>query len=903
MRPRASPGPAGPVAGEGLIGQVIADRYRLLALVGEGGMGAVYKAEHVRMGKALALKLLRGDFAREPGAVERFRAEARIVSRLSHPHTIAVFDFGEIAPGEGFYLAMEYVPGQDLAAVLREARRLPEPRAIAIGQQVLGSLAEAHDAGVVHRDMKPANVMLLGTPGDEDFVKVLDFGIAKLRDEKGAATTHAEAIVGTPSYLAPEQARGDAVDGRADLYALGCLLYELVAGRPPFVAASPMAVVAAHLNQEPLPLGQVAPGVSRRFAEVVHRAMAKRADDRFPSADAMRRALLAAGERTGPSRREPAPVAAVTGELEIANRDDFRALDRVALRRAPRLLPLAALLVLAGLGAAAYRWQAIYGLAAVRFPALAAAVPAQLRPSDRYDGREHEPNDVPARANVLPLPAGPDGRAAGGVASVRGFVGAKLDGATGDVDLYRIDLPPGPPRAVLVAEWHGEGEPAQGIRGLDVALALNRARPGDPGGPAPLVATADRGGPGAPERLAAAIEGGTYWLAVRERHDEATGPVEKPSDAYVLTVRLADPEPGAELEPDDGPDRVEVAHEGYREWLAVAERNPLAAGQRLRGDTRPEDPDALAVVAVPGGAPAAVALVPDAGLALEVRRWAPDALDLGAPRAGDRVRFAPAGEGAPGEVLLVQLPEAPRVGAPVLLLVRGAKGAGGYAALALGAAAGSLDEARALFRALVDARRAPAALALAAAVARAVPPAPGRSALLVEAGRLAESVAASLADAALAEYGPASALLAAPIFEKDADGRAVYRGALEALARGEGPEADEAALRRVRLEPPCAPAEVAARAAAFLERSPAPAPPLLVAARTWRARALEEAFWAGGGADPALRASAVEAWRAVEGSEGIGALAALAASSRAVALAAQEPSRAGAGALCPLAVE
>src|SRR5512138_389019 len=220
------------------IGRVIADRYRLIAQIGEGGMGSVYKAEHIRMGKALALKILHGDFSSDASAVERFRAEAQIVSRLSHPHTIGVFDFGEIDRGGGFYLAMEYVPGKDVATVLRESGPLPEPRAAEIGQQVLGSLAEAHDAGIVHRDMKPGNVMLMQTRSGEDFVKVLDFGIAKLRDESASAasTTSAGAIVGTPNYLAPEQARGDPVDARADLYAVGCLLHELLAGRPPFQA-------------------------------------------------------------------------------------------------------------------------------------------------------------------------------------------------------------------------------------------------------------------------------------------------------------------------------------------------------------------------------------------------------------------------------------------------------------------------------------------------------------------------------------------------------------------------------------------------------------------------------------------------------------------------------------------
>jgi eukaryotic-like serine/threonine-protein kinase len=198
-------GAAAATATNALIGAVIADRYRLLALIGEGGMGAVYKAEHIRMGKALAVKILRGDFAHDPAAAARFRTEAQIVSRLSHPHTIAVFDFGEIEDVGGFYLAMEYVPGKDLAQAIRDEGPFPEARAAAVGGQILGSLAEAHEAGVVHRDMKPGNVMLMQTRPGEDFAKVLDFGIAKLRDEApSSSSTSAGVIVGTPSYLAPE---------------------------------------------------------------------------------------------------------------------------------------------------------------------------------------------------------------------------------------------------------------------------------------------------------------------------------------------------------------------------------------------------------------------------------------------------------------------------------------------------------------------------------------------------------------------------------------------------------------------------------------------------------------------------------------------------------------------------
>ncbi len=548
--------------------RVIANRYRLLDLVGEGGMGVVYKAEHIRMGKALALKILRGDFAREPGAVERFLAEARIVSRLSHPHTIAVFDFGEIdAVGSGFYLAMEYVHGKDLCTVLSESGPLLEQRVAEIGQQILGSLAEAHDAGIVHRDVKPGNVMLMQTRSDEDFVKVLDFGIAKLRDAgteavlladpaaPSATVTGVGAIMGTPNYLAPEQARGGPIDARSDLYAVGCVLYELATGKPPFVAPSPLAVVAAHLHEEPPPLTAQAPGLSRRFAEVIHRALRKSPGERFGTADAMREALAQACEPTGSRALVPARALDVTGGLGIASREDFAEFERHvrALRRRRVLAPVTALVAIAALGLAAWRWPDVYAFGAARAPRIAAALPAALRPEALLGGEEHEPNDVPGRANPLRIPPGPDGRPGAGVAAVRGQIGAKLSDVAGDVDIYRIEIPATEGRKVLVAAWRGE-RPGEGIRGLDVALSLNRERgPDDVRPSAPLVATANRAGPGRPETLVAAVEPGVHYLSVREQHDESTGPVEKPTDWYVLEVRVADPELGQELEPNDEP--------------------------------------------------------------------------------------------------------------------------------------------------------------------------------------------------------------------------------------------------------------------------------------------------------------------------------------------------------------
>jgi serine/threonine-protein kinase len=562
----AAPDATGDSAAQAWVGQVVADRYRLLERMAEGGMGQVWKAEHVRMGKALALKLLHERFARDAAAVARFKAEAQIVSRLSHPHTIAVFDFGEL-PACGFYLAMEYVRGVDLAALLRERGPMPEARAAGLAVQVLGSLAEAHASGVVHRDVKPANVMVMESP-EGDFVKVLDFGVAKLR----GAETSERVVLGTPSYLAPEQARGADVDGRADLYALGAMLYELVAGRPPFVAPTALAVVAAHVHERPRPLAEVA-RVTPAFAALVGRALAKRPEDRFPSAEAMRAALLSPAADRGavakpaprPAPRPPpaappprpagplCPVAQVEApggtlvvpvppppSLELASRDDFAAYER-SLRRNRLAGPAVALAIVTLGGAVAWRWSALYPAIARAAPRVAAALPLQLRPPDLWDGQEHEPNDTPAHANLLRLEPPPSGGGPGGEGVIWGYVGVGGAGPA-DVDVYRIEVPPGAPLS-LVAEWSAAGDAERGLVGVDVALSLNR----DAGpGPAPLVARSDADGAGRARRLSARVDPGTHWLAVREKRAPGAAPGPRAAGPYALRVRLVERAPETE---------------------------------------------------------------------------------------------------------------------------------------------------------------------------------------------------------------------------------------------------------------------------------------------------------------------------------------------------------------------
>ncbi|HSB19223.1 MAG TPA: protein kinase [Anaeromyxobacteraceae bacterium] len=818
------------------LGQVIAERYRLTALLGEGGMGAVFRAEHVRMGKALAVKLLRGGFARDRAAAERFQAEARIVSRLSHPHTIAVFDFGDLGSGEGFYLAMEYVAGKDLAAVLREQGRLPEPRAASIAEQLLDSLSEAHGAGIVHRDVKPANVML-AEAGGADFVKVLDFGIAKLRDAAGGGSdTTRGAIIGTPSYLAPEQARGEEIDARADLYAVGALLYELVSGRCPFVSRSPMAVVQAHLTQQPPPLRLAAPWVSEELAAVVHRALEKEPGRRFQSAAEMRRALLALpalarqGARPGP----PPPREA----SDLANRADFEEFESQMrrLRRGGAAAPVAVALALLLGAAAVWRWPAIQPVLERGLSRAVRLLPASLRPADRLGGRVREPGEAMRRAIPLVLPPGPDGRPAGGPAVVRG----RLGGDAGGADVYRLEVPDSGRARVLVAEWGGAA-PGEGIPGVAVALALNRDG-GGAGRPAPLVAQSAPGAPGRPQRLAALVEPGVHYLAVRELRAPGAAPAERPAAGYRLRVLLADPVPGEELEPDDDPGPAERR---YPQWRALAERNPLGEGGRIEGQTAEDDADTFSVAPRgEAGRPELVAAIPAPDLALTAQLWLPDPDDLDPAARGERERFAEAGQGEPGELVVVRLDPPPDARAPALVRLRALSGEGAYQILALGPGSASGALVRARVEALAAAGQGPQALELAAAYARGIPEGAGRTAVLAAAGRLAERLAPSLSPLDLRDYERASRRLGLAVFEPAAGG-VRYGSAFESLAEGSGGAEEEALFRAASRVLPCTPDEVRRRAEAFLSRFPRS--PRAPAARLQLARALEEQYWQGGG--------------------------------------------------------
>ncbi|HKU45084.1 MAG TPA: serine/threonine-protein kinase [Polyangiales bacterium] len=271
---------------DSLVGVTLDGRYRILRVIGEGGMGVVYEALHVVIEKHVAVKVLRHTFTSRPDVVERFRQEAKSASRIGHPNIIDVSDFGE-TPSGASYIVMEMLTGEDLADILARERVLAPARAVRIVYQVARALDATHRKGIVHRDLKPENVYLIAVDGVSDVVKVVDFGVAKMSDLEnvvgGRKLTRTGMLFGTPEYMSPEQAAGKPFDHRVDIYALGAIFFELLTGRVPFEGENFMEVLAKH-GSEPVPaLREVNPGtrVSRELEAVVMRALEKDPADRY----------------------------------------------------------------------------------------------------------------------------------------------------------------------------------------------------------------------------------------------------------------------------------------------------------------------------------------------------------------------------------------------------------------------------------------------------------------------------------------------------------------------------------------------------------------------------------------------------------------------------------------------
>jgi eukaryotic-like serine/threonine-protein kinase len=283
--------------GDEYIGKTLAKKYRVEALIGEGGMGKVYRARQLALDKPVVLKVLRQSLLSDERTVARFQREAKAASRLNHPNSISILDFGQAEDG-ALFIAMEFVPGQDLHQILSRDWPLPEARVVRIVSQVLSALSDAHGAGVIHRDLKPENIMVEQRRNEADFVKVLDFGIAKITDasgDDGPALTRAGFVCGTPEYMSPEQARGAQLDHRSDLYAVGVILYQLTTGLLPFESDSAVGFATKHLTEEPLPPSRRRPEarISAGLERLILRALSKNPDDRPSSAEAFKAELAA----------------------------------------------------------------------------------------------------------------------------------------------------------------------------------------------------------------------------------------------------------------------------------------------------------------------------------------------------------------------------------------------------------------------------------------------------------------------------------------------------------------------------------------------------------------------------------------------------------------------------------
>jgi serine/threonine protein kinase len=290
-----------------LVGRVLSDRYRIVRKIGEGGMGVVYQAEHALIGKKVALKVLFPELTRRTDLVARFLQEARSASRIGHENVIDISDFGQ-SPDGLVYIAMEYLEGEDLGRLIKTTGPLPWERARPILMQIAKGLRAAHDHGIIHRDMKPENIFLTQREGYPDFVKVLDFGIAKVvnLDEDGPRLTQTGMIFGTPEYMSPEQAQGQTPDHRVDIYAVGCIMYHLLTGQAPFVADTFMGILTKHMLEPVIPLRKRRPDleISEEVEAIAMRAMEKDRDKRWQDMNAFYRAMGAVGaeafEPSGP---------------------------------------------------------------------------------------------------------------------------------------------------------------------------------------------------------------------------------------------------------------------------------------------------------------------------------------------------------------------------------------------------------------------------------------------------------------------------------------------------------------------------------------------------------------------------------------------------------------------------
>ncbi len=556
-----------PTNADPLVGRTLADRYLIEEVIGRGGMGVVYRIEHTRIGKAMAMKLLHGDLARDREVVRRFRREAETVSKLDHPNTVQIFDFGQ---SEGMtFLVMELLGGEDLGLILHVEGTISFGRIAHVAAQVCASAQQAHDRGIVHRDLKPENIRVLHDRSTPDFAKVLDFGLAKLRENTdlgGASITRQGLLVGTPYYMAPEQIRGERPDHRADIYSMGCVLYKAVVGVPPFWASSPVGVLTKHITDDPVPPTQRSPrrDLPREVDRIVLRAMAKDPAERYGSMKELREDLEAylrahpdevdvaprrslvpePGAVSAFELTQPLPAArrGANKQVVAATRDEVERYERRLRAQSVAMWGTAVLVGGVGSVGAYYAW-----------------VHRPVTEAERVTV-ESEPNDDPAQGNLLHAEA-----------PLEGHLGQRIDETHGDVDVYTFEVPEGAESVSLrVSE----------LPNVDLAVDVFAAGRSDP---MVVLDTMPLGGPEAAPNLP--LEPGLYLARVHEVRVSGRYPVENVSDTYAISWRTTPRGPNDEHEWNDGSSQAEpitlangaIERRGFIGWSGDVDTFCLAA--------------------------------------------------------------------------------------------------------------------------------------------------------------------------------------------------------------------------------------------------------------------------------------------------------------------------------------
>ena len=496
-------------------GEIIADRYRIVSEIGRGAMGVVYRAEHVQISKVMAIKLLHRDLEENPENAARFQREAEAASRLNHPNTVHVFDFGRTKSGS-LYLAMEYVDGDDLGKLIDREGAMPFGRVAYVCAQVAGSVADAHAAGVIHRDLKPENIVI-AKGRDGDTPKVLDFGLAKLFEGPiGTQITSSGTIVGTPYYMSPEQIQGHELDPRSDIYAMGAIMYECVAGQPPFDAPNSVGVLSKHLSEDPTPPSLRSPlSVPAEADEIILRCLEKEPDRRFQTAEELRLALIDYLKTVGSEDWRMTAAGNAASKSGARRVDDLEDLLRPKRR--------------------GWVWLFLFGLAAAGFAAWTWATGGPT---------ETEPNHEPSKATRLAADT-----------EMQAYLGKRLAGDVGDIDLFAIEHVGGEPAAEIEVS---------SIPNMDVIVELLR-----PGEEAPII-IADSRGLGQGERLPnVPLAPGRFLIRVRERPTHDDLPTENVSDPYYVRWGPVAADDAFESEFNDSLERAEPLALGAerRAWI------------------------------------------------------------------------------------------------------------------------------------------------------------------------------------------------------------------------------------------------------------------------------------------------------------------------------------------------